>query len=333
MILVTGGTGLIGSHLLFQLLQNSTEHLRAIRRQGSNLENVLSVFKLYDPERAHLLFENIEWVEADLLDIPFLSDAFKGISKVYHCAGFISYDVRDNKTMRRINIEGTANIVNLCLHNGIKKLCHVSSISAIGSTLNGKPITEETVWNPELAHSNYAWSKYGGEMEVWRGTQEGLNAVIVNPGVVIGPGFWKSGSGLLFTKVANGLKYTPILTTGFVDVFDVVKPMIALMESNHQKERYILVSESLPFNSVLNKIADALDKQPPKKTLTSWMVFMGWAVQSIGHTLFNTKKTISYDSIKGVFSKSIYSNNKLIDALNYSFKPIGKSITDTAAHY
>lgn len=333
MILVTGGTGLVGSHLLFQLLQNSTETIRAIHRQDSNLEHVLSVFKLYDEEQAEKLFEKIDWVEANILDIPLLSEAFKGITHVYHCAGFISYDVRDAKIMRRINIEGTANVVNLCLHHDIKKLCHVSSIAAIGSTINDKPITEDTVWNPELSHSHYAWSKYGGEMEVWRGSQEGLHVVIVNPGVVIGPGYWKSGSGLLFTKVANGLKYTPILTTGFVDVFDVVKPMISLMESDYQKERYIVVSESLRFDSVVSKIANALQKQPPKKTLESWMVFMGWAFQSIGHTLFNTKKTITYDSIKGVFSKSVYSNNKLKDALNYNFKLIDESIKDTAAHY
>ena len=163
MILVTGGTGLVGSHLLFQLLQNSTETIRAIHSQDSNLEHVLSVFKLYDEEQAEKLFEKIDWVEANILDIPLLSDAFKGITHVYHCAGFISYDVRDAKIMRRINIEGTANVVNLCLHHDIKKLCHVSSIAAIGSTINDKPITEDTVWNPELSHSHYAWSKYGGE--------------------------------------------------------------------------------------------------------------------------------------------------------------------------
>ena len=199
MILVTGGTGLVGSHLLFELV-HTNENIRAIYRDEAKQVLVKKVFSYYS-EESNLLFNKIDWVKADLLDIPTLTEVFTGITHVYHCAALISFDPKDYHKLRKINIEGTANIVNLCIANTISKLCYVSSISTLGKKENHSHINEETHWNPDADNSVYGISKYGAEMEVWRGTQEGLKTVIVNPGLILGPGLWNSGSGLLFKEV------------------------------------------------------------------------------------------------------------------------------------
>ena len=204
MILVTGGTGLVGAHLLLHLAENEVG-IRSIYRNKKSIEKTKSLFNLYQKES---LFAKIEWVEADIIDVPSLEIAFQNIAYVYHCAALISYDPNDEDQLRKTNIEGTANIVNFCLAYDIKKLCHVSSIAALGDL---KPhetkVTEETEWNPEAPHSDYAISKYGAEMEIWRGQQEGLSVVIVNPGVILGSGFWGQGSGVFFSAVKKRISF------------------------------------------------------------------------------------------------------------------------------
>ena len=204
MILVTGGTGLVGSHLLLHLLEKG-ENVRAIYRNKKNIVKVKSLFDYYDKVD---LVDKIDWIEADILDIPSLEIAFENVDYVYHCAGFISFDPNDENQLRKVNIEGTANIVNFCIAKKIVKLCHVSSIAALGDlTANQIILTENTEWNPEKLHSDYAISKYGAEMEIWRGQQEGLKAVIVNPGVIFGPRFWNQGSGAFFSTIKKGIPF------------------------------------------------------------------------------------------------------------------------------
>ncbi len=257
MILVTGGTGLVGSHLLYQLALKN-EDIIAIYRKTSNLSAVKKVFSYYT-DNFESLFSTIQWIEADINDIPSLTTAFEGVSHVYHSAALISFDTADYKKMRKINIEGTANIVNLCIINKIQKLCFVSSIAAISKPLSDKEITENNDWNIEDSNYGYAITKYGAEIEVWRASQEGINVVIVNPGVILGSGFWQSGSGKMFSKIYKGFKFYTEGVTGFIGVADVVKVMINLMESNISNERYILVSENDSFKNVFFAIANGLD--------------------------------------------------------------------------
>src|SRR6218665_3918770 len=205
MILITGATGLVGSHLILHLLESSdsgSQKLRAIYRKDSSIARIQSLFSLYG--KAHL-FVQIEWIKADITDVPLLEIAFQNVTVVYHCAAHISFDPADEELLRKTNIEGTANIVNFSLEYGIKKLCYVSSIAALGDPKENEPIiTEETEWNPEKPHSGYAISKYGAEMEIWRAQQEGLEVVVVNPGVILGPLFWTAGSGEIYQNVKNG---------------------------------------------------------------------------------------------------------------------------------
>ena len=202
MILVTGATGLVGSHLLVKLLQEEKE-VKALFRTEKKIEAVKNVFQ---HKKSIHLFEKINWIKGDITDVPTLNIAFENITHVYHCAALISFDPNDEEVLRKVNIEGTANVVNCCIDFGIKKLCHVSSIAALGDTREYEySITEETEWNPEKLHGDYAISKYGSETEVWRAQQEGVDVVIVNPGVIFGYGFPTQGSGIIINKVKNGL--------------------------------------------------------------------------------------------------------------------------------
>lgn len=323
MVLVTGGTGLVGAHLLIHLTEKG-EQVRAIYRSHDKIQKTKSLFSLYKKE---VFFESIQWVHADILDIPSLENAFKGIKKAYHCAAMISFDPKDENLVRKTNIEGTANIVNFCLAYNVQKLCHVSSIATLGDLPEHESIiTEETEWNPEKLHSDYAISKYGAEMEIWRGQQEGLNVVIVNPGVIIGPGFWNQGSGVLFTKVKNGFPFFTKGSTGFIAVPDVTAIMYQLMESNIHGERFTLIGQNIIFRDFLIAIADALKVKRPKYHATPFMMTALSQLDWIASNLFGQKRQLSKASARSSFSTDMYSNEKIKNALNITFTDVSDYI-------
>ena len=319
MVLVTGGTGLVGAHLLIHLIEKG-ETVRAIYRNLDNIQKTKSLFSLYKKES---LFELIEWTQADVLDIPSLENAFLGITHVYHCAAIISFDPKDEDLVRKTNIEGTANIVNFCLTYHIQKLCHVSSIAALGDlAAHESIITEETEWNPEKLHSDYAISKYGAEMEIWRGQQEGLNVIIVNPGVVLGPGFEKQGSGQLFKKIADGLLFYTKGRTGFVPVTDVVNIIHRLMKSDICNERFILIAENIVFKDVFSSIADRLKVKRPSIEAKAFLLELTWRANWFLSALFGIKNNLTKDIARSFLSKEEYSNTKIKEVLDMDFLDI-----------
>ena len=325
MVLVTGGTGLVGAHLLIHLLEKG-ESVRAIYRNSDSIIKTKSLFSLY---QKNALYESIEWVQGDILDIPNLENAFQGIKYVYHCAAMISFDPKEEDLVRKTNIEGTANIVNFCLANNVQKLCHVSSIAALGDLPEHESIiTEETEWNPEKPHSDYAISKYGGEMEIWRAQQEGLQVVIVNPGVIIGPGFWNQGSGELFTKVKNGLPFYTKGSTSFVAVSDVVSIMYQLIKSPIHGERYTLISQNITFQDLLFTIADALKVKRPKYHATPFMMNTLSNLDWIASTFLGQKRQLSKASARSSYTADLYSNEKIKNALNITFIDVQNYIKD-----
>jgi nucleoside-diphosphate-sugar epimerase len=316
MVLVTGGTGLVGAHLLIHLLEKG-EKVRAIYRNQDSTQKTKSLFLLYKKEA---LYDSIHWIQADVLDIPSLESAFLGIEQVYHCAAMISFDPKEEDLVRKTNIEGTANIVNFCLTYNIKKLCHVSSIAALGDLAEHESIiTEETEWNPEKPHSDYAISKYGAEMEVWRGLQEGLEVVIINPGIIIGPGFWNQGSGELFTKVKNGLPFYTKGSTGFIAVSDIVNIMYQLMKSEINGERFTLISQNITFQNLLFAIADSLKVKRPKYHATLFMMTILSKLDWIVSNIFGRKRQLSKASARSSYSTDLFSNEKIKNALNIEF--------------
>ena len=323
MILVTGGTGLVGAHLLLHLVEQG-ENVRAMYRSTTSIEKTKNLFSLYN--KSHL-FEKIEWMEADILDIPSLENAFQNIDFVYHCAALISFDPKDEEVIRKTNIEGTANIVNFCLAYKIKKMLFVSSIAALGD-LNATEttISETTEWNPEKPHSDYAISKYGAEMEVWRGQQEGLNVLIVNPGVILGPGFSEQGSGALFSAVAKGLSFYTLGTTGFIAVTDVVETSVRLMKSEIQNERFTLIESNYSFQEILNSIADSLNVKRPKRHASPFLVNVFWRLDWFLSTFFLQKRKLSRASAKASYSKTEFTNAKILSTITPKFKSVKEYI-------
>ena len=325
MVLVTGGTGLVGAHLLLHLMENG-KTVRAIYRNRTTIEKTKSLFELNQKET---LYQQIEWLEADILDVPSLEIAFQNIQYVYHCAAVISFDPKDESLLRKVNIEGTANIVNFCIQNKIKKLCYMSSIATLGDLAQNEIVHSETSeWNPEIYHSDYAISKYGAELEVWRGFQEGLPIVIVNPGIILGSTLWTEGSGTVFTRVKKGLSFYTIGQTGYVGVNDVVKAMLKLMHSEISGERFCMISEHLTYEVILKSIAKKTKKAPPKFYAKPWLTNIVWRIDWFAATFFGTKRTLSKYAATTIHSVDNYSSEKIKNALNFEFQSINDVINN-----
>ncbi|MGK0233319.1 NAD-dependent epimerase/dehydratase family protein [Candidatus Marifrigoribacter sp. Uisw_064] len=331
MILVTGGTGLLGSHLLYFLLKEGNK-VRAIHRKSSNFNRVKKVFSYYDIDSEEQ-FNKIEWVEANITDVPVLELAFKGITEVYHTAAFISFNPKHFSTLLKTNVEGTANIVNLCLSYQIKKLCHVSSIATLGAAKNEALINEENEYNPEDDTSVYAITKQGADMEVWRGTQEGLNAVIVKPGLILGSGHWSSTSSSIFNNSYKGIPYYTTGGVGLVDVQDVVKAMMSLMKSDITNDHFILVGENSSYQNLLTKIAANFQKKGPKKGIPKWALLMYCNFDWLMHTLFKTKIKFIKGMVPSLYTTTSYSSEKIKNNLDFKFSPIDETLQRVCENY
>lgn len=320
MNLLTGSTGLVGAHVLAQLILNK-EKTRALFRTEDKKQQAISVILKYPIAEADI-GKHVEWVKSDILDIPSLETTFKDVDHVYHCAGFISNSPSDYKMMRKVNIEGTANMVNLSIHFKVKKFCHVSSIATLGKPSANPTITEETPMADDQKPSAYEISKYGAEMEVWRASQEGLDVVIVNPGIILGDGFHESGSGNLLSKMQHGLKVYPPKVTGFIGVYDVSKIMIELMKRPVINQRYILVSENLKFKKVISEFAELYNKSAPKIKLKPWMLYLAWLLEVLRSFFTSYKRQLTLSIIPDLFKDTLYSSEKIKKELDFKFETL-----------
>ena len=331
MILVTGGTGLVGAHLLVALVQKG-DQVRAIHRESSDIDAVKNVFSYYTNE-AETLFNKIEWMIADITDVTTLEAAFKDIEYVYHCAAYISFNPRHYPVLKKVNIEGTANVVNFCLTEGVKKLCYISSIATLGKTIDGTLSTEETEFNSEEDNSVYSITKHEAEMEVWRGTQEGLDAIIVHPGVIIGEGIWSSASGGIFRTISKGLQYYTPGGVSIVDVKDVVKAMMDLTNSDIKNEAYILVAKNIYYKEFLSKISDSLNKKPPNKTVAKWMMLSFANLDWFLYKVFRIKRKLLKATVRSLYKTSFYDASKIKETIGFKFTPSDKTIERVARNY
>ena len=310
-------------------LLRSGQQVRALCRPGSNLERVRDLFRWYGAQ-AEALYAKIEWVTGDLTDIPSLDIAMDGATAVYHCGALISFDPADRNRLLKVNQEGTRNIVNICLHKKIPRLYYTSSIATIGGTSG--TVSENDLWDP--VHTNvYATSKYLGEMEVWRGSQEGLQTFIVNPGVIFGPGNWDEGSGRFFSRVAGGLRYYPPGGTGFIGLEDTVRCILALARKGVYRQRFLLVSENLSYRSVLETIARNLGVQPPSRPLRRWHLELLWRLDWARQRLTGSPRQLSRSMARHMGGPGRYSNEKVREALGYSFQPMEEVIAACATAF
>jgi len=323
MILVTGGTGLLGSHLLYELVKRN-QPVRALYRTIQNQARTKEIFSFY--ETGDSAFNRIEWVKADINDYYAVCNSLHDISLVFHTAGYVTFNDREKKKLNHINTEGTANVVNACLESGRVKLCYVSSVATLGELADNLPVSESILWNQGKSASAYAKSKYMAEMEVWRGIHEGLNAFIVNPSVIIGPGMWMGPGSKLWLSVEKGLKFYPAGSTGYVDVRDVATIMIRLSELGITGERYILVAGHMKHKDLLSLLARGLNVREPYIQVTPLLSKAALLFESLGAFITHSKRRFNRRTIKIAGENLTYSNTKIRELLGVNFFPIEKSV-------
>ncbi|HMJ47732.1 MAG TPA: NAD-dependent epimerase/dehydratase family protein [Ferruginibacter sp.] len=313
MILVTGGSGLLGTTLIEQLL--SAGHTVKATWNKTPLPS-------FD---GRLLRE-----QCDILDVVALQEVMEGISKVFNCAGLVSFHPKDKQRLYKINVEGTANIVNAAVNAGVEKMVHVSSVSSLGRIREDGPINESMHWTPATSNSTYGHSKYLGEMEVWRGIAEGLNAVIVNPVIILGPGKPEESSTAIFRSVLEEFPWYTNGSTGFVDVRDVVKAMILLMDSDVTGERFIISAENRDYRDVFNMIAKDFNKKSPHKKVSSFMASLVWRLQAARYILTGSPPLVTRETARTAMTKASFDNSKLKNFFpGFQYYPLQQTITDT----
>lgn len=335
MIFVTGGTGLVGAHLLYELTM-AGHAVKALKRENSNLQQVLKTFSFYtlNPE---VLFNRIEWVDGDMLDYFELEKILTGVTEIYHCAAIVSFDPKERKKMIANNVEGTANLVNAAIENGVRKFCHVSSVAALGHLENGQLITEETNWVPSKKISGYSESKFFSEAEVWRGMEEGLEAVIVNPSIILGPANWEAGSAKMFKAVWDGMKFYTHGITGFVDVKDVVRAMILLMNNTNfatvKNKRFLLSSENCGYCDVFFQIADALGKPHPKYFASSFLLGIVWRSTKLFSLITGKSPLITRETAANASRIRKFDGSKITQIAGFEYQPVETAIKETASFF
>ena len=310
MILVTGATGLLGSHLIKELSE-SEEKVRAIFRK--------SIPVGYPA--------NIEWVEADILDVISLEHAFEDIDHVYHCAGAVSFNPKQKEQLYKTNVDGTANVVNAAIDAGVKKLLYVSSVASLGRIREHEIINEKMQWTEETSNSEYGRSKFLAEMEVWRGIGEGLNAVIINPSIILGAGDWNNGSTQLFKSAYHEFPWYTEGISGFVDVLDVVHAMKILMSGKSSGERFIISGDNKSYKDIFTNIALEFNKKPPFKKVTPFIASIVWRMEAIKALITGKNPLLTKETAITAQAKVNFDNSKFTYyAVNFEYTPIENTI-------
>lgn len=311
MILVTGASGLVGSHLLQQLIQAG--------------QSVKALYRNTIPEIANT--SGVEWVKGDILDVVALEESMDQVDQVFHCAAVVSFNPSKKGAMQHTNIEGTANVVNACINRGVKRLLFVSSVAALGRIREDKPINETMNWTPETSNSEYGKTKYLSEMEVWRGMSEGLSVVVVNPVIILGNGDWENGSSGIFKSAYNEFPWYTEGMSGFVDVKDVVSAMVLLMNSSINGERFILSGHNAYYKDIFGLIAAAFHKKPPHKKVTPLLAAIVWRLEAIKAFFSGKDPLLTKETSKTARAKVSFDNSKFLNQFpNFSYAPLAESI-------
>lgn len=322
MVLVTGGTGFLGAYIIKELVGQGYS-VRAIRR-SSKLPSFVS------PD----ILNKAQWVEGDILDVVSLDEAMEGIEQVIHSAAVVSFVKKDRKNMYQVNVEGTANVVNMALEKKVKRFVHLSSVAALGRTAGGGHVNEEKKWEESKVNTHYAKTKYKAELEVWRGISEGLEAVILNPSTILGYGDWSQGSSAIFKNIFKGFKwYTPGIN-GFVDVEDVARVTRLLLESNISEERFIVNGDTWSFRKLQETISDNFQRKRPVHEATPLLLGMAWRMEKIKSLFTGNKPLLTKESARVAVSQTWFENDKLLKALpGFSFTPLEETIKKACEKY
>ncbi len=322
MVLVTGATGILGRIIALELLKRGFR-VRATRRAASDVDDVRRSFRFYT-DKADYYFDQIDWVETDFQDLDSLRAAVSGCSQIYHCAAYVSFHPAAAKKIYRINVEGTQNLLYVADDQNIEKFCFISSIASVDTLNSDGLVDEESEWDFKTVHSDYAISKKFSEMEVWRASAEGLNVVIINPGIIIGSGNWENSSGTIYRSLSRS-PFTATGGTAYADVRDVAFCAVGLMERNQFGQRFITISENKSYAAVATRIRKAFGKKAPivvnKAVLTVGRILnilLGWAVPSL--------RMVNAANVAAISHAPKYSNKKVRETLGMDFIPVEQAI-------
>jgi dihydroflavonol-4-reductase len=316
MIIVTGASGLVGSHLIQSLLEKGIS-VRALYR------STIPVFKNAD---------KVNWVKGDILDVSSLDEAMHGVTQVYHCAAIVAFTPKLADAMLQANIEGTANVVNACINHQVQKLVYVSSVAALGRIREDAPVNETMNWTPETSNSVYGKSKYLAEMEVWRGMGEGLNVAVVNPVIILGAGDWNKGSSEIFKSAYDEFPWYTKGVSGFVDVMDVIDAMQLLMNSNVQGQRYIISGANVAYKEIFTRIAEAFKKRPPFKKVTPILAAIVWRLEAIKGMITGKAPLLTKETAATAQAVVHFDNTKFLKAFpEFTYRSIEETINRTCA--
>jgi nucleoside-diphosphate-sugar epimerase len=331
MNLVIGATGIVGSHVLLELLQNN-ENVVATKQKNSDISKVKELFDYYGNQAASY-FDKIKWIDVDIQDVFSIEENLDQHSTVYHCAGLVSFDNKDRTKLKQLNELGTKNVVDACLFKKVKALCFVSSIATINNSDYTLPLSEDVFWKKKGNESDYAWSKYNAEREVWRGMQEGLNAVIVNPGIILSPVFWSQSSAKLFDVCFKGNKFYTNGLAAYVMAPDVAKTMLGLMHQQQYGNRFILAENDHSFKEILGKIQQAFGKPAPSIQISAFALRLAQILEFFMVIFTRKERKLSRTVLTSAHNTQRYSNKKVKACLGYEFKPIHTGIEEICRYY
>lgn len=321
---------MLGARIVFDLLNQGVK-VKAIYRNKKRIEQFRKNISFYCKNEQELT-NLVEWVEADVVDYLSICNAVEGVDLVIHSAAMVSFHPNDQEAMYEINIKGTANIVDACLFKGVKRICHVSSIAALGKEDEGEMIDENSSWIPERKHSGYQISKFHSEMEIWRGINEGMEAVIVNPSVILGPGEWHAGSPAFFNNIYKGMKFYPTGGTGFVDVRDVSAAIMTLIEDknwgNAIEKRFLLNAENVSYEKVFSLISHSLKVKAPSIAANKYLLALAWRAAWIAGKLTGKKPLITRGSVGNASKKQLFNGSRITREFGFDYRSLEKTIEE-----
>jgi len=320
MIAITGANGLLGSFVIRKLIQHN-ESFIAIKRKGSDVSLLNDVA------------EKITWRDADLLDPVSLSEGLKNVTHVIHTAAVVSFNPRKAKQVMDINVQGTRHVVNACLGHGIQRLVHISSVAALGRQKGQSIINENNKWVDTPMNSVYAKSKYLAELEVFRGQEEGISSVIINPSLILAGANWNQSSAQLF-KYVWGQK--PFYFDGFlnyVDVTDLTEIIYKLLHSNIEGERFIASAGKISYKDFFGMIAKEFNKKPPSIALAKSFLKIGAVVENFRSWIAGTEPGLTRETARLAGSEFLFENQKIRNRLNFDFQPIDKTLQRCCRYY
>lgn len=324
---ITGATGFVGVHLIHHLLQKGHSVL-AIKRTSSSLKEFELVNNAYGSK---VSTDKLQWRDAELTD-PELVDMFSEVDHVVHVAGLISYYKQDLNELIRVNADGTAHIVNFCLAAGVQSFCYVSSTAAISKQTDKEFQEEGQDWDDKAPHSAYGLSKYLGELEVWRAREEGLQAFIVNPGVILGYGLWDKSSNQLFKKTYNQFPFYSTGVTGFTGVHDLCEVIADLFTKEVDGQQFLVINNNASFKEIMDMMAEAYGKRKPFIGVTGFILGLMKALVAI-KKVFGLRGLISQETVDAATSQFRFSNAKITKHTDHKFWSIEDCIREACEQY